>query len=413
MKKVIAFAIMFALLATAAFAQVAATVETRMYAVDMDLDDTDTATTYGAIHTASFTFTGANDDGTIGGKVKFKVENITGLILGETWANGGRFHQAFVWWRPIPQLRVFLGMDPDGLFDSAVLAGWNYHQGNEQFIGFQYWDFWREVFPGNWDTFGMAFSYFPIQGVNVNLVIPTGGPSVDTWPRHHQENVFRKVPLKDMYPWGLRLNANVRIPDVGTAYFSWAGPENFAATHGGDEKRSHYGQIGGSFLMSGLVQGVQAQLGFSTKIPRYSEEYFPFLIGAAAVYSGPAFGVKFRTGVAFNANINGNGNVEYDEDHTYVHGSLMPFMNVGKGRLNVDVGITALAGPDETLMGWWFSPYYTIGPFQAGIHLFTTGKGNSNAAGGYEENAGYAVGQPPVKDNSIKFAIPIRMVFSF
>jgi hypothetical protein len=395
MKKLVVIAVVFALVAGTAFAEasVSGTVETRLYLVDTEFTDDIVANMHGNIHTASITMTGANEDGTIGGQLRIRAENMTNYTP-------LRFHKAYVWWKPVDQLRLFLGQDPDGLFETAVLTGWQFHQGNEEYIGFQAWDFWRGIFHGNWDTFGLAFQVYPVEGVNINLVIPTGGP-LDTWPRHQNEQVTRDVRLLNMIPFGLRLNANVAIPDIGTIYFSYIGPENYSDEQGSDpdteNRYNHYGDFGLSFLLS-AIDGIQAQLGFSTRIARDSDAVkYPFNVGAAAFYKAGDWGVKFRVGAGIGTN---GADYKSGGDDTIVHGNVMPWFQVGNATVNVDIGVSANVSDAETLIGWWASPYLTVGPFQAGILFFTVD--------GHGYNATTAR-----KDADIKFQIPIRMTIGF
>jgi hypothetical protein len=420
MKRLVAFTIVFALFTAAVFAQVSGTVETRMYLVDTVFEDNAPAVTHGGIHTAAITMTGRSPDGKIGGQLRIRAENMTSLIgkAGHSDDDANlRFHKAFVWWRPIEQIRVFLGMDPDGLFESAILAGWNYHQGNEQYIGFQWWDFWRAVFPGNWDTFGLALSVYAVKGVEINLIIPTGGPSVDDWPRHHNTNAQREVRLSNMYPWGLRLNAAISIPDIGKVYFSWIGPENYRLDQlkGEEGEYNNYGDVGLSFLLNGPIQGFQAQVGFSTKIPAYSDIKYPFLFGAAAYYASGDWGVKFRLGAGINMTFSDGKNIPAPNNKDfYLHSSIMPYYNINNNmRINVDFGGTFIA-PDQgdSRFGWWLTPYFTMGPFQAGITIHTIGNGKNAKDNGWENNAGYLAGVV-TKDAPVKFAIPIKLTFGF
>lgn len=433
MKRIVVVLLMFALVAGATFADltVNGTVETRMYLLDRMIPEnkksaTNIPLTFGFIHTAAITLTGRNDSNTAGMQLRVRAEDITAYISGDslTGRNNGRFHKAYVWWKPINQLRIFLGQDPDGLFENAVLTGWSFHMGNEEYIGFQNWDFWRDITHGNWDTMGLAFSYYPVEGVQVNLVIPTGGPA-DQWPRHQNGNgnadtpgtitgVTRAVSWENMFPWGLRLTSTVGIPDIGQVMFSYIGPQNYKGAMAplgtlvidgeylGDSQSPHFGDLSLSFLLKGPIQGLQAQVGFSTKLARpdddvdYAKEY-PFQLMAAAHYTSGNLGIKFRVGMHM-----------YDDSKkelNIVHGNIMPTYSFGAVKTALDIGLS-LNGSDDVKTGFWITPYVTIGPFQGGILLYTVG------GPGYQ--ASVAPGKPTSGgEPPLKIAIPIRMVLGF
>jgi len=418
MKKVIAVALLLALLTTAAFSQVSGGIQTRFLLAETTFEEDSPINMRGYIETANITLTGASETGTVGGQIRLKVESYTAhASSGNGGGNPGRWHKAYVWWQPIPQLRVFLGQEADGLFENAVLAGWQFHQGSEEFIGFQPWDFWRNVFPGNWDTFGLAFTVMPIQGVSISLILPTGGPSVGTWPRHDDATVKRELTFKEMFPWGLRLVGNIGIPDIGSIRFSYIGPENFGPNAGNDtlgaemDDYEHFGEVGLSFLMSQAIPGVQIQVGFSTKIPQYQYTY-PLYIGAAAFYTKASnWGLKFRAGLALNAGGGGNDvlsgrEMDFTAGDMVIHGNIMPYFTFGNIKVNVDLGLTVNKLTDnDANIGWWISPYMDFGPLRAGIQVFTVAGVGWNST----------IATAPIGDeaNVVKFNIPLMLTFSF
>ena len=395
MKKLIAISVMIALVAGAAFAQTAVSgaFEARFWLIEANLSNDDAeATTRGLLHTGYVQLSGQNSEGTFGALIRLRAENMTD-------AASNRWHRAFAWWRPIPQLRIFLGMDPDGLFENAALAGWMFHQGNEEFIGFQPWDFWRGIFPGNWDGFGLAFTITPMPGFNINLIVPTSGygDHLESCPRHTQAKVINRVNYDDLLA-SLRLNANFTIDGIGRVLFNYTGPRQ---DFGEIPDNEHFGDIGLSFLLT-AVDGLQVQVGFSTFIPNDSDQSdFPLRLGLAAHYAASDWGLKTR----FGTNIT--------DAQTLVHGSVMPWYNFGNFRVNFDIGITLIA-PDEgdSLFGFWLSPYLTVpagaGTFQIGILLYNVAEGRTIADG----NAGWRATQA-VAEPDMKFAIPMRFVYSF
>ncbi len=214
MKKLIAISVMIALLASAAFAEttVSGTVEARLNVFQVELGDHGEAydyghpkpTTGGSFGTAYIQLSSTNSDGTLGGMFRLRGQDI---VNGDA-AGAFRWHRVFVWWKPIPQIRFFLGQDADGMFETGQLTSWAFHQGSEQYLVVHDWDFWRNIFPGNWDTFGAAFSFYVVEGLELNLVAPFGNPS--GWPRHRDSDVTRKTDVETFYPGSFQLTAGTR-----------------------------------------------------------------------------------------------------------------------------------------------------------------------------------------------------------
>ena len=448
MKRLIVLLLLFTMVISAGFAQVSGLVDTRMYLLDAYFPEEGESPLYdeygaplhiyGLISASYLTLTGTSEDRTFGGQFRVTVEYDTREnTLNWPW------HKAYVWWQPIPQFRMFLGQDPDGQFENAVLAGYDFHQGNEQYLGIMLWDFWRAVFPGNWDTFGLAFTYRPIRELQLNLVVPTGGPEVLEWPRYTKDHVQRKVAWQNMFPWGLRLSGTFQIPDIGNVLFSYIGPEHFSE----DAKRTdvsepdikerygHYGDIGLSFLFK-AVPGLQIQLGASTRIPTYSDIAYPFMPGLAAHFQtntgGYDWGVKFRFGASINTVYReGQSNFAMRQgeeiNDTFLHGNIMPWITIAGWTINFDVGMTGVANSDglagrvrnaaeddKFIMGWWIAPYVKFRNFEAGVQIMTAGDARhfNDAPNNMNDNAGWGIHRV-AKEAPVKLSIPIRMVFNF
>jgi hypothetical protein len=243
-----------------------------------------------------------------------------------------------------------------------------------------------------------------------------------------------------MYPWGLRLNGTIDISDIGsTVFFSYIGPEH--SRHDARNSSSYelpstnypdgqiidshrdglyenYGDVGLSFLMRNLIPGFQFQIGGSTRIPVYNDTSYPIFIGAAAHYqtniNGFDCGIKFRFGTAFNMSHILGGDprgYEYPDpflqygEAIYMHGNIMPWVNIAGWNICFDVGMTAYSLDNDFVLGWWVSPYVKFGPFEGGIHLMTVGRPGV-------ENAGWRA-RIVEEDSPVKLTVPIRMVFHF
>ena len=422
MKKLIAVLAVSAIVTTVAFAQVAVsgTVETRLNLLHPNLGDEDTDMTIGGtMGAAQIQLAGTNADGTLGGL--FRLRN-TDIVRADPW-----FHRVFVWWRPIQPMRIWLGIDQDGMFDTAHFAGWGFHQGDNDYMFNHQWDFWRRIFPGNWDGFGLAFSFtnFGVDGLALNLVLPTGGRN---WPQATNAQVTRRLSIQEMLA-GFRFHGTYTIPGVGTLQFVYNAPGgimniddplsgdpnctvalNQVQTTWGDA--TNMGQAGLSFLLTALDFG-NILFGGAVVIPdadRFMDAHAGLALDMPSLVPG-TMGLRFRVG----ANISGN-----NFDPTFITGNIMPVIAMGPGSLMFDLGLSvavgAVDGDDESPtyresvdfsaeqhLGWSVKPVYRLplasGAFSIGLHISS----GVNMGG----NAGLT------GNNNIRLNIPMLLRFAF
>jgi len=384
MKKLIAiFAVSTLMVGTAfAQAQVSGLVEGRLYVVDAIFDDNDTNDQIrGDIGAAYIQLAGQNPDGTLGGL--FRLRN-TDIVRTAQW-----FHRVFVWWRPVEQFRMFLGIDNDGLFDTASIVGWDFHEGDNDYLFNHHWDFWREVFPGNWDGFGIAFSFWPVEGLNLNLTVPVGGMN---WPQSTASQVRLGRNLADVWK-GLRLQGSYAISDVGIIQFAY----NLGDKDGTGDKHyafddSHFGRLGVSFLLNS-IDSINILVGGSVLFLDSADGINPRIhIGAGFTWAGDGLGVKFRTAVRLQG----------DNDQ-FLNANVMPYFKLGPGTLMVDFGISTQLASDTNNFGWYTTPMYRMpvssGTVAVGFQLFSniTMEGNINLTG----------------NTDVRLRIPVLLRFGF
>ena len=406
MRKVIAISVVFVLAVGAAFAQVSGTIDARFVLAENDgTEDADTFIGGGGSGVADgyLTLSGQDPDGKFGGLVRIRANE-----------NGGNFHRAFAWWRPIQQVKIFLGHDLDGLFGTDPLTAWGFHQGGESFVERHDWDFWRMVFPGNWDGFGAAFSFYFVQGLEINLVIPTGLPE---WYPGEGDKAGQALTYGQLLD-SLRLQVNYAIPDIGKIFVSWIGGRQDIIDDDLKDGVVNYGQIGGSFLLT-AVEGLQLQIGVSTylynadnlgKFDNGNDQVAPLAIGLAAHFASGDFGVKFRSAFVLNAYAANQTTADswkyraWNNWYPFVEGTLitfnvMPWYNLGVLTAYLDIGadIAAPEGADESPVYIWINPYIrkSIGPgaIRAGVMI------------GIDDDG--------VNDAVISLKIPVQFTFSF
>ena len=414
MRRLIAALAVCAMTTTAAFAQasVAGTVQTRMNVAQGNLSDDDADLEMGGlVGTAWLQLSGANADGTLGGTWRLRNQDIvrTGSLnpAGDP-VSGAWFHRAFVWWRPIQQMRVWLGIDDDGMFGTDALAGHDFHQGDNDYMFNHDWSFWRRVFPGTFTGFGLALSFsdFGVDGLALNLVLPTGSRG---HPGATAAAIVEARSIQQMLA-GFRLHGTYAIPGMGTVQFSYAAPGgimNIWSSQWGDLREyspewgdaRNFGQLGLSFLMTGLDFG-NLILGGSIIIPD-GDHYADAHIGAAVHVANIAdlMGLRFRVGMQIQG-----GDDTLDPLMTM---NLMPVVPLGPGSLMFDFGLTARFHEDfdsDLHLGWSVKPVYRLplssGSFQVGLHLHS-----GVQMGGQAHNL--------VTNSDVHINIPMALTFSF
>jgi len=389
MKKLLAIAVIFALVTGAAFAQFSATLDTRL-SIEGNTADNSITTIGGGIADAYFQGSATNDEGTLGGTVRVKANPAINPTKGPDNSAEGEFHRAFIWWKPIDQLKIFLGKEKDGLFSTGgTLTDWAFHRGAEGFTNYHDWDYWRAVFPGNWDTFGLAISIYPMDGAELNIVVPTGAGA---WPL---DNDGRRLNIEHLIGY-LRVMGSFAIPDIGTIYLSWIGPQmDFDAVHA---TNGHSGNLGVSFLLT-AIEGITVQAGVSAYLAKDSASNKPLLIGLAAHYNGDGFGVKFRSAFQLGG-IQGATWWFGDNSRVFTKGNafqfnVMPWFSLDMMDIFCDIGFRMnMPEVGDSTNSWHFNPYVRVpiagGRFQAGIKV----DGRSGT-------------------DTINFAIPMGLVFGF
>ena len=365
MKKLIAISVVFALVVGAAFAQSAISgsisVRAKLLSDTIDNNDDTYAKTSGEIETAYVQFSGQNSEGTFGGLIRMRANE-----------NGGNVHRAFTWWRPIPQLEIFFGKDDDGKF--APYNAWSHFQGQEGYAHDHNWRDWRRAMAfTNFDTFGFAFTLKPIEGLEINLVYPTGIiGDADSKQLSHSDRELRSV-----FGGGLQLTASYAIPDIGKVSFGLKGP-SFAdqnSAPGNEETdifdkdyESNFGIIGLTFQLT-AVPGLEFLVGGSTILPGKDEDAPVYLALVANYAVSSEFGVKTRWRLSLNGS-DGYSQYAYVEDRTTIAFDIQPYYNLGIFTAYLNIGfITTTVGEADPVSQLIINPYIRKGLGAGSIRL--------------------------------------------
>jgi len=322
MKKIIAILVVFAMVATVAFAETTfgGSAEVRWSIAG---GAPDIIRTSGAIDNAAFFLSGGNDEGTYGGMAKF-VFGGHQPNPGRTWEVAPQWYKwdrVFAWWQPIPQLRVFLGFDGDGHFNTANLSRWGHHR-MDRGIAVEDWDA-GDYLLGNWDAFGLALMIRPIDGLAVNFAMNI--------PQSAAEYDATNGPLEN-----LQVQASYGLDGVGT----------FIVTF----KNSGQDRIGLTYQSAGFVDGLSFEVGGN-----YNLDNDIIYVGIGVHYNADVWGVRSRFFMQPNASF------------FYLKADIMPFFNFDFGTLFVNFRVLTV---NSSTIGWHVNPYLRM---PMGGHDFRVG----------------------------------------
>jgi hypothetical protein len=396
MKKLIAIAVVFVLVAGAAFADISvsgsangkATLGGGSSGVTSGTAWTGQNTVDGGVGDISIAAEAQNEDGTFGGKVSFQDASFAKVGGG---GGGEIVIRGMAWWKPIPQVKVQIGSDGSFGFDNVL--GWGLYQGDNDYLDLEGWSH-PSIYGGSGDGVGLFLTVSPVANLEVNLFIPFGRYGNDPW------ETYAKTHLQIKYG----------IDNIGT----------FALSYKGDT----YGYKNGADIYAGFeltaLEGLNVFLGVGFDFPTKLEtltvvsagvtEYKttktyndPLWIGLGASYSAGAFGIKARFELGFGysekteyAAVTGTlpASLENSEDKgsTAFTFDLFPYYNVND---NLKIGLGGgldISAPvkdpsaDNTTVDYRIQPFLSFssggGTFWAGFLLkgSSTGPNNSSSS---------------------------------
>jgi len=382
MKRVLAIAVVFALVAGAAFAEwtiggdfgYKADVVRGDY--ESGADPTDLQTMIGN--------TAANID------VKFSGEKFGGRFriyadqsAGPYWSASPFAH---AWWKPIDKLRFQLGHNPDGDYGAGQITGWGWNGSAQNFVAIdndsdysnyasgvrRYGTNWQVArgtgFYGGFNASGASLSFSPIGLVDINVGIPFGDGHADA--THVAYKTYRQ----------LHVNVVLKIDGVGNAYVSWKGTSDELAYQSA-------GTLYASFYLNAL-DSLKVDLGFGYALPFLKADDTvvspPLEAGLGAVFSKGAAGLKFRFGLKIDPKDVAIGT----DDVSKLGFQLLPYFNFEKLSVYFNFGMGLnLPAPETALvdLDWYVNPYVKVPAggltFWAGFKLGGYYNANSSNSG--------------------------------
>jgi len=321
MKKIIAILVVFAMVATVAFAEtsISGSVEVRWQIAGNGANDT--VVTGGGFSNSSIQFSTSNDEGTYGGTYK--------MVPQGHWSGTAAYtDRAFAWWQPIPQIKFYLGQDGDGMFNTANLIRWGHHR-MDRGIAVEDWDA-QNYLLGNWDSFGMALMIYPIEGLAINFAM----------------NLGANAEIGSVFENRIQVQVSYSLDGVGNFFVTYKSMDDDA--------------IGLTYQSAGFVDGLSFEVGGNYNLTR---EVIYAALGVH--YNADMWGIRSRFQMRPN------------DTYFIFKADIMPFINFDFGTLFINFrvanvhhasGSEVLNGSDK--IGFHINPYLRM---PMGGHDFRVG----------------------------------------
>jgi len=425
MKKLIAIAVVFALVMGGVFAETSVS-GFAVGRVVLGSGETGKDTMTKGEGSARIKVSGKNEDGTFGGEFRFD---------GSTWWGSGSFlrdGRANAWWKPIDILKIQLGPGLDGSFGIGNAGtGWGFYSGANDLDIWNYAGFNGDTFGqynGN-GSLGLLLSVYPISNLEVNMVVPFSGDQkvLDVYQKIYAEVAYKidgigKVVLGYKSDTGA-LSKGLRVPAadqtaynnaLDDAFNSWRSnggaydpPAAIAPTQPYINKNNPT-KIGFSFDLSALSgMGLNMALALNTGLPTANTDQFlkrthPLYAQFGAGFTAADFNVKFRfIGQFLGKTTTTTASAEtVEKDPAFIILGLFPNYKVS-GNLFVgfgfDVKVAGIDDDDATpnTITWHSSPFVQ---YQAGPGKFQVGLNVGNKTG---------------EKDKLQWDIPLRIGFDF
>jgi len=341
MKKLIVLSVVFALVASAAFAvDVGANVFGLVVPAQGESGDnaSDDITSSFGFQRLRIDGGGEAGDGAFGGYFRFDGPSLDVDMTAtdpDDIVSFGNGLAGNAWWKPIDQLKILIGGNPDGMYGKEGVTGWmfneNPYDGGVAFGGGKIWGGvyqirTRDVFYGGFGGNALHLNITPVSMFGLNLVIPFGGKT---------EDAFKNITAQ--------ADVNLDFGNIAVTFES-------AYDAGKDSSSGKaYLYYGGSF--GDLAIDFGFSYGFNDS--DVDADKPPMGVGFGVKYATDAFGVKFRLAATLAGGDKATRLLADILPYFSLGDNLVAFINVGIGMIAPDSG--------DTVFDWSFNPYIRIG----------------------------------------------------
>jgi len=394
MKKIIAISVMFVLLTGAAFAvDLGGSVNATVNVLEGNNGEGSEVTSSAGIDQLRLEGAGENDDGTFGGWIRvegFYAPAMTGEdFTGHNWETdpiGYLFNGfGYGWWKPIDQLLLRIGQQPDGFWGKEGVTGWMFYQSASDVGVVNPGNVWggsygsdadygvfRNAFYGGFGGRAAMLEITPAEMFQINIAIPffEGGKTAYVF-QYSTVQVDLKLDFGNIaftYVGGISQKAKLKLVDVdGDGFIDPDDPdETIVVEDAIDNPGAFYAYFGGSF------GAIAIDFGVGYHLPGLDKFANPIWVGAGVKYSADTFGVKLR----LLAGLAG------DDKATRIRTDILPYFILSdnmRAYVSFGLGVYMPKGGDTSL-DWHFNPYIEVGQewgpkFLAGVKAWSAVNG--------------------------------------
>jgi opacity protein-like surface antigen len=431
MKKLFVLSVVFALLASAAFAvDVSGAVYGKVVPIQGDTGEGSKVTADGDLPRVRVEASGQTGDGVFGGWVRVEPTKFESAAKMEPTAPKIKDVilsgiQGNAWWQPIDQFRLLIGGNGDGLFGADGVARWNFYQtvGDVGVVP-EGWAFDASFF-GGWGAKGALLTITPMEALAINIAVPfisnAGKEAKDVYMKTNAQIAYTLSGIGKFaltYVGGVGDKVDVFFESDPTAAGSAADANALI-----DKVEGNGGKLYAYFGLS-MIENLDIDIGFGYTLPVSTDkmgikikngttkEYeepagtipdqkgtynAPIAVGLGINYSAGAIGAKLRVQGKFAES------AKPDQGETWngpmvITADLLPSYAINDSlKFLLSAGLK-MTMPDkgDTVVGWHVQPYVSVRDmFFAGLRIDSAGK---PASGG---------------DAVINWSVPVGLAVSF
>jgi len=310
-------------------------------------------------------------DGKFGGWLRLDAFDTTfarGDLTGHPWETDTQRAlrvSGIAWWKPIDQLKLGVGGNPDGTWGKEGNSGWMFTQGvTDTGVVSDGDNVWsksfktRNAFFGGWDNEMLFIEITPVDIVGINIAIPffDGGPDIG--------DIFMGTIAQ--------VDLNMSFGNIALTY---KGNSSIKAS-----------QIFGYFGLT-AIDNLRIDFGIGADF----QDTSPINLGIAVKYGRDTWGIKFRSVFGIPTRSAQDFGMLFD---------VLPYFNINESfRVFISAGVN-IANIDDVSANadWHVNPYIEIGEewgpkFFAGIKVWASAFTGTS--------------------NGVSFALPIALAVSF
>jgi len=419
MKKLIAIAVVFVLAVGIAFAaDIGAEVlgMTNIIMGDTIKDTELYASTWpGGFKRGRVFASGQNEEGNFGAWFRFEVYGV-----------GNPGLHGYGWWQPLDQIKLTIGVNPDGFYGRDGVAGWGYYQvAGDVGIVKEFWDFGNSFY-GAWGKKGALLEIKPIDPLLIWFGVPFGEMTAPTkeddpysFPQQKDKDGNIGWTAKDTYQ---KLHAQVayNLGSIGEIAVTYTGGFNKLSYNSDKSGVAAYSADASKlYAYFGLkaIDNLGIDLGVGYTLPVKKDKYTdkagkeqdltdgsknifvtynnPVAIGLGIHFTAGDLGIKARVQGKVGGSIKAEKAILPGQDDqgkptavdtlkldTEFVFDLMPYFAVtDKVTAHLDTGLGLKKSEwEDSVIAWHIEPYVTVKAswwapnFYAGIRFETDGK---------------------------------------